>query len=402
MDENKEFNIGKEVDKESFADVNYEKEEKAEKAEEAKEGGKKSRVYGIIIAAVAILALISALFVFRGEKVEVGFANRFNSPIGVIEGDWLYHSDIEGKRFIKTNIQNGESSVLSERSLAFFTKYKGDIYYYDSIAEAIYRYNEKGDDALIYAGSAYYHQFKDGYIYFLEPKSNYGGIVKRVSVKGGEAQVVLSAPTMHFAVADNNIIYYDPTINSLLINKIKDTMANTEAKSSAELKSVVLSEQKAVNINVSGKDVYFTDASAESKMQKMDLSNGNVTGINYDTQGAQINVYGDYLFYISPLDKHIYRVNLDGSDIRDITGGVFKEVAGLTLYEDRVLFYAIMGEYDENMQMQTFPYIAVTDFDGNFICCFNPQETLPGSTEAIPFEEAAPAEEELVAEEQAS
>ncbi len=390
MDDKKDFNSEKEaVDKASFADVNYVKEEiKEEKVKE----GKKNRIYGIIILAVAVLALICAFFLFRGERTEVGLSNRFNSAIGVTEGDYLYHSDIEGKVFIKTNMKTGESEILEEKSVAFFSKYKGDIYYYDALAEAIFRFEEKGDDVLIYQGSAYYQQFKNGYIYFLEPNSNYGGIVKRVPVEGGEAEIVLNAPATHFAVEDNNIIYYDPTINSLLINKIKDTMENQEAKTSAALKSVVLAEQPASNINVSGKDVFFTDATDSYKMQKLDMSNGKISDINYETLGAQVNLYEDYLFYINPSDKHIYRMNLDGSDIKDLTGGTFLEVAGLSLYEDRVLFYALMGQYDENMQMQSFPYIAVTDFDGNLICCFNPAEVTPGLSQDVTFEEAGEAQ----------
>ncbi len=388
MDENKDFSEKKEaVDRESFAEVNYVKEEiKEEKEKKAAFKFSKTRIYGIMIAAAVVLVLICAFFILRGEKTEMGLSNRFNSAIGVTDGDWLYHSDINGTMFIKTNMKTGETEILEEKSVAFFSKYKGDIYYYDSLGEAIQRYEENGEDVLIYQGSAYYPQFKNGYIYFLEPNSNYGGIVKRVSVEGGEAEVVLSAPATHFSIEDNNIIYYDPTINSLLINKIKDTMANTEAKTSAALKSVVLAEQPVTNINVSGKDIFFTDATDSYKMYKLDMSKGEISDINHETLGAQVNVFEDYLFYISPGDKHIYRMNLDGSDIRDLTGGAFLDVAGLSLYEDRILFYALMGDYDENMQMQSYPYIVVMDFDGNLIRYFNPEDKLPHIEEDIAIE----------------
>ncbi len=376
MDENKDLNKETEAyDKASFADVNYDitevKEEKVKK-----EYKNKSRLYGILIGVALALVLVAAFTLFKGEKTEVGLSNRFNSPIGVIDGNYLYHSDIEGTKFIKTNIKTGEMEVLAEKSVAFFSKYKGDIYYYDSLAEQILRYNKKGEDVVIYEGSAYYQQFKDGYIYFLEPNSNYGGIIKRVSVKGGEAEVVLSAPSSHFALEGKNIIYYDPTINSLLINKIKDTMENTEAKTSAELMSVVLNEGYAMNINVVGKDIYYTDPKAQYKIQKLDMSKGEVTGINFDTLGAQVNVYEDYLFYINPNDKHIYRTDLDGSDIRDITGSAFQETMGLSVFEDRILFYALVGVTDDNMQTQSYPFIVLMDFEGNYLCRFNPNENL--------------------------
>lgn len=383
MEENKDLNIeaGEAVDKASFADVNYgedknvSEEKSAEKSAEKKEKKQGKGVFGWIAVAVLVIVLLAAAFMLIKTKggSDEGLANRFGVVIGIPDGDYLYHTDYYGDKIYKTGLTEGNTSnseLIAEDVAPFgFTEYEGKIYFFDRIKNGIYKMNKTGEVELIYDGVTYYHQFCGKYIYYLDPVASYGGFVKRIPVTGGEAETVLNVYTTCFAVSGKNIVYYDSAINDVLFttldNALENAKASEEALTSADIKAIVVAEDRfAQNLNVVGDSVFFTDGSKENVICRASIKTGEVEEVNFGTTGTFLNVCGDYMFYVGA-DNALYRMNLDGKDIRNLTGNAFKEFAGFGLFKDTIVAYALMPQLNsETMQTEQLPVIVVMDFEG--------------------------------------
>ncbi len=378
MDENKELNTNEPeaeaVDKASFADVNYEEEK--EEREELHEEKEKKKIFTpkIIYSLSAILVIIALAWVLVSSfsGVDTGKANAYNNPIGVTKGKYLYHSNFRNDTLYKTEIKGDSvnSEKVTEMSAIFFAQHKGDVYFYDAINGQILKYNDNGSHKVIYEGQSYYQQYIGNYVYFLTPDNTYGGFVRRAPLKGGEAEIVLNVSTNCFGISGNNIVYYDPTINTLCATTIKNAMncakeANGEASTSNAIGAVALAERYAQNINVTGKDVYFVDCTGGlNVICHLDMVSGKVEEVNFGTSGTLLNVSGKHMFYVGA-DSHLYRMNLDGKDIRDLTGNVFKQIAGFGVYGDDIVYYALMPKLNaETMQTEYIPVIGVMSIDG--------------------------------------
>ena len=408
MEENKNIETTSEaVDKADFADVNYEEEKVEEKTAKEKGKGIKTWVYGIIIAVLALIVILMAAAIKFAGKQETGLANRYGMVIGVPDGDVLYHSDYYSEKIYKTGLSEkkyGENEVVAEAAPWSFTKHNGDIYYFDRTDNGVYRIDKDGT-VLVCQAMGYYHQFAGKYIYYMEPSTSYGGFVKRIPLTGGEAETVLNVNTSCFAIAEKNIVYYDPAINSLLITTVENGIKSAKAAegaatTSAELKAVVIAERYAHSINVTGKDVYFVDASKENVLCHADLKSGKVEEINFGTKGSLLNVFGDYIFYVGE-DNALYRMNLDGKDIRNLTGKSFKEFAGFGLFDDCIVAYALLPQLNpDTMQTEYLPVIAVMDFEGKPSLVIPAKESVIGGIDTyaeipeteIPEGEEAPVE----------
>lgn len=387
MDDNLKNSDSNAFDRENFADVNYNSdifEDETENEPENKED-KPSRkgVWAAVIGAVviaAVLVFLSKTFIFTSP--EAGLCNNYNSSIGIVKDKWLYHASVDGSEFSKTHIRTGDKEVLSDASVAFIEEYKNNIYYYDSVNEKYYRYNENGEDILIHDGAAYYPQFSGNYLYYIVPETNYGGFVKRTPISGGEEETVLNVCCSFFVIQSGNIIYYDQAIEDLLIVKLSDAVAyakeaDEEAYESAQIKAVVLLEDTmALNVNVKGRNIYYCDGGDSYKIKKLDMATGDITEIGRGLMGMYLNVYDKYLFYVSPSDNRIYRCNLDGTDIRDLTGNNYARTAGISIYDDYMVYYALVASYNEEMQTEYTPVIVVSQTDGKRICEV-PQDSTP-------------------------
>ncbi len=378
MDDN--FKNGESFDRENFAEVNYNKDESLneEKNAEMKESeGKKSKkgVWAALTGAViiaAVLVFTAKTFIFSAPKA--GLCNNYNSSIGIVKDKWLYHASVDGTEFAKTHIRTGEKKVISGESVAFIQEYKNNIYYYDSENEKYYRYNENGEDILIHDGAAYYPQFSGNYVYYIVPETAYGGFVKRTPIAGGEEETVLNVYCSSFYIESGNIIYYDQAIEDLLIVKLSDAIgyaekAGGEAYESADIKAVVLLEDTmALNVNVKGRNIYYCDGGDSYKIKKLDMASGEITEIGRGLTGMYLNLYENYLYYVSPSDNRVYRCNLNGSDIRDLSGTNYARTAGISVYDGYMVYYALVTSYDENVQTQYTPVIVVSQADGKRVC----------------------------------
>lgn len=374
MDENFEKNTQKEED-DNFADVNYGREESKE-PEASKKEKKRSKgfIAGIALALVAVIAVVFLAKTFIFSSKETGLSNMYNSSIGIVKGKKLYHASVDGTEFAKTDIKTGEKEVFKNSSVAFLAEYKGKVYYYDTAEKKYYRLNESGDDVLIHDGMTLYPQFSGNYVYYITPDSTYGGFVRRTPISGGDEEIVLNVNCSYFTVESGNIIYYDPAIDDLLIVKMSEAMkfakeADGEANESADIKAVVLLEDTAASyVNVKGRYVYYSDADDSNKIKRLDMSKGDIIEIGHGIMGSYMNIYDDYIYYVSPSDNRIYRCNLDGSDIRDLTGTNYARTAGVSIYDGYMVYYALVGYYDDNMQTQYNPVIVVAKTDGTRMC----------------------------------
>lgn len=372
MDENFEKNTEMDDDA-GFADVNYGKEEVPEGHEKEKKSSWK-RVIGIAAALIAVIAVILLAKALIFSSKETGISNMYNSSIGIVKGKKLYHASVDGTEFAKTDIKTGEKEIFKKSSVAFLAEYKGKIYYYDTAEEKYYRLNESGDDVLIHDGMTLYPQFSGNYVYYITPDSSYGGFVRRVPLSGGDEEIVLNVNCSYFTIDSGNIIYYDPAINDLLIVKMSEAQkyakeADGSQSQSADIKAVVLLEDTAASyVNVKGKYVYYSDADDSNKIKRLDMSKGDITEIGHGLMGSYMNIYGKYIYYVSPSDNRIYRCNMDGSDIRDLSGTNYARTAGVSIYDGYMVYYALVGYYDENMQTQYSPVIVVADTDGKRMC----------------------------------
>ncbi len=389
MNENNEAEEKKDTasfDKEDFADVNYGSEgEEADGGKDESAAHKKLGRRGIlaicaaVVAAIVVVILAKALIFSSPEK---GLNNMYNSGIGFVEDGRLYHASVDGTELAKTNIRTGEKEILRQTSVAFLDKYKGNIYYYDTSAAKYYMYSENGDDVLIHDGVTLYPEFHGDWVYYLTADSAYGGFLRRTSLKTGEEEIVLNVYCSYYTISSGNIIYFDPAINDLLIVKLKSAVSYAEAyegeaAESADIMAVVLLEDTVTaSVNVKGKYVYYTDADDDSKIKRLDMSDGEITEIGRGLMGSYINVYDKYIYYVSPTDNRIYRCNLDGTDIRDLTGTSYARTAGISIYDGHMVYYALVAYYDDNMQTQYSPVIVVAQDDGRRMC------EIPGNGEA--------------------
>ncbi|MBR6720472.1 MAG: DUF5050 domain-containing protein [Clostridia bacterium] len=391
MEENKDLNIEAEeekeaVDKADFAEVNYGEDNKEETEEAAEKTGeeeteetkeekpKKKKFIGLAIAiGLVLILLIASIAKFAGGQ-NAGLSNRFGVVIGIPKGGYLIHTDYNGDKLYKSGIAKnniGESEVISDDIAPWgFTEHGGSIYFFDRMKNGIYKLEKNGAATLIYDGVTYYHQYCGKYVYFMEPEASYGGFVKRVPLKGGEAETVLNVYTTSFAVSGKNIIYYDSSLNDLLVTTLDNALefakaSEGEAMTSADIKAIVVAADRyAQNINVVGDNVYFTDASKENVICRASIKTGEVEEVNFGTAGTSLNVYGKYMFYVGS-DNCLYRMNLDGKDIRNLTGNAFKTFAGFGLFKNRIVAYALMGQLNaETMQTDYMPVIVVMDFEG--------------------------------------
>lgn len=404
MEENKDIkneNSQEAVDKASFADVNYDEEEVVQeaKANKSKENGKGRLIVAAAVLVATVIALILAVVFFvKGRSDESadnkknfkpkdvyaensgnnGLANSYNDPIGAASDGYLYHSNFMGNEIYKTKIdsENFDKQKILDASGAFFAQHNGEFYFSDVENKKLVKYKEDGKLDVIYDGVSYYHQYVGDYVYFITPVNNYGGFVKRVSLKGGaEAETVLNVSTSNFCVSGEEIVYYDPVINTLCVTSIANALefaykAEGNENTSNEIGALALTEKFAKNINVLGKDVYFVDATDERNIIcHIDMEEGTEEEMNFGTGGTLLNVSGEYIFYIGS-DKHLYRMNLDGKDIRDFTGNIFKEVMGFSINDDYVVLYANMPKLNEEMRSENRLVIGVYDIEGTPLVVF--------------------------------
>lgn len=348
------------------------REDVSSEGSEGKKGLKKTFLAAVVSVIAALLILFTCKALVDSGKEDRGLCNMYNSTIGVVNGNYLYHASVDGTAFYKTSIKDGTQVVLAEGEVAFVSAYKNDIYYYNATDKKILRHEEDGEDVVLYDGEGYYPQFAGNYMYYMTPDESYGGFIHRVSLSGGEAETVLTVPCSMFKIEGKEILYFDPQITSLVKVSLKDAMKAAESgekTTSASLMAEVLVEGVGMNnVNVTKKAIYYTDISDENRIYVYNRRNGETLQLNRGAKGEQLNVYGNYIYYVSQYDRQLYRMDLDGSDIRNLTRGYYSQAAGPGLENGYLVYYALVGYYNENMQIQYNPVIVVADENGKRFC----------------------------------
>lgn len=346
---------------------------------EPSEEPKKKKI-GLIIGIIALIAVIIAVgaaVLLGGRGAGEGTGNLLTQGFATIKGNDLYHVDFNDLTMYKTNLKTGESVQLTTEPAVYITKYKNDIYYMgyepsEDGTEYVYAYKKLVDgknDKVIVNDDISSPQLADGYLYYLksvpEFHSGYSSRLYRVSLNGGEPEMVCDALMISYYVDGSALYYCDVEATSLvkvrLENAIKlaaeSPLGEEEKRSAADLGAETVSQSVVTCMARSGNTLYFIDAqSGNYNLCTFDLKSGEIAEVNGGVSAAIINIYGKFLYYYSTTDYCIYRMNLDGSNVTKITDAGYGYIA---LSEDKLMSMEFTDDYKQ--------YIAVCDLDGNVI-----------------------------------
>lgn len=357
----------------SFGDSNNTAD--LEPSEEPKK--KKTGLIIGIIALIAVIIAVGAAVLLGGRGAGEGTGNLLTQGFATIKGNDLYHVDFNDLTMYKTNLKTGESVQLTTEPAVYITKYKNDIYYMgyepsEDGTEYVYAYKKLVDgknDKVIVNDDISSPQLADGYLYYLksvpEFHSGYSSRLYRVSLNGGEPEIVCDALMISYYVDGSALYYCDVEATSLvkvrLENAIKlaaeSPLGEEEKRSAADLGAETVSQSVVTCMARSGNTLYFIDAqSGNYNLCTFDLKSGEIAEVNGGVSAAIINIYGKFLYYYSTTDYCIYRMNLDGSNVTKITDAGYGYIA---LSEDKLMSMEFTDDYKQ--------YIAVCDLDGNVI-----------------------------------
>lgn len=367
------------VDKEAFAVVN-DQPQTAEKEKKSKKG--------LIIALAAIAVVVLALAVWRfaasGGNAEAEF--RTSSGVGIMENSHLlYHVSPDGKAFMETDITGKMQSTLLESPVGYITNYQHRYYYYDLTSGTFCRYNDGGEDTALFRAAVAYPTYRNGYVYFIDAGASAGGYLCRHKLtENAETEVVLPIAITEYTLSGSDIVYYDPTINALVILPEKTALAlpDGEAQTSASAGArVIVSDTYTTNLLSKGNTVYYLDGGDSktytvgqnqkltgNKLCAADKTTGKVTEISHGIYVTEIAASKEYLFYVQASNGHVCRCGDDGGDIRDITGTEFAYPYALCVNGGYVTFRATDVYYDDSMQTQYEALIGVCKVSGEKVC----------------------------------
>lgn len=330
-----------------------------------------------IIALIAVIIAVGAAVLLGGRGAGEGTGNLLTQGFATIKGNDLYHVDFNDLTMYKTNLKTGESVQLTTEPAVYITKYKNDIYYMgyepsEDGTDYVYAYKRLVDgknDFVIVNDDISSPQLADGYLYYLksvpEFHSGYSSRLYRVSLKGGEPEMVCDALMISYYVDGDSLYYCDVEATSLvkvrLENAVKlaaeSPLGEDEKRSAADLGAETVSQSVVTCMARSGNTLYFIDAqSGNYKLCTCNLKTGEIAEVNGGVSAAIINIYGKFLYYYSTTDFCIYRMNLDGSNVTKITDASYGYIA---LSEDKLMSMEFTDDYKQ--------YIAVCDLDGNVI-----------------------------------
>ncbi|MDP4132886.1 MAG: DUF5050 domain-containing protein [Bacillota bacterium] len=332
----------------------------------------------VIISCICLLVIAAAIFfskVLFFSSAENGLCNNYNSSIGSIKGDYLYHSSVDSIAFYKTNIKTGKSELISKESVSFFTTYKGNVYYFNNTTSKYLKYNEGAKPTEISSGLCYYPQIVGNYVYYLTPKSKYGGVVYRSPLDGSKTtETVLDVICSSFYVKGKDLYYMDMDLGALVKVPLKTALATCAKpkkdgtnRISSDLKAIVVFEGYAANINITNDKIYYLDANKSNKIVVYDPLSDTSKDFNFGINARYLNVSGDYLYYVNTSDKHLYRTKLDGSDITDLTGSAYANVAGICITQGKQVYFALVEIVDKDLNKNYKSVIVVADKKGKTI-----------------------------------
>lgn len=345
-----------------------------------------------IMAALAVcligLGLIGLLSLAPGKRP----ATTAQTGIGVIEklgkdedGRASYavvHTAVDGFGLMETVTSPASQTTLSSGASAYLTQYRGRTYYYDAssarLAEA------SSSERTVYQGAVRQPFYDEGYVYFIDG-GEVAGQIYRTPLKGGELERVLPVKTTAFILYKGQLIYYDPAINAVvqlpLKEAIKAAKGEEEASSAALGAEVLLADTYTTVFGAADRALYFLHAGDKKSFRqqsardltgyrlcRLDLATGDLSDVGREVYACELVVTDEALYYSAAVNGHVYRCNLQGADIRDLTGGDFAYPYALTVSDGYLLFRAFHPQISEEMQTTYEPIIGVCTTEGERLC----------------------------------
>lgn len=339
---------------------------------------KKTGLFVGIGALIIVLIAAAAFLFFRRGSSSEGTGNLLSQGFAAVKGDYLYHVDFSDLKMHKTGLKGskaGEGEAVTEDYAVYISNYKGNIYYMgykpsEDGQSYVYEYKKFVDgknDKVILSDSITSPQLTGGYLYYLksvpEFHSGYSSRLYRVSLSGGESELVCDALMISYLVDGNNLYYCDVESTSLVRLKLSDSikiakespLGESEKRSSDELGAEPIASSVVTCMAVSGNTLYYIDAQTGNyTLCTYDLKTGEQGVVNNGVTAATINIYGKFLYYYSTTDFSIYRMNLDGSNVTKITDPGY---GYMVLSGNRFMSMEFSDDYSQ--------YISVCDLDGN-------------------------------------
>lgn len=396
------------VDRETFAAFPA-RETTKDKANQGKKKGKACVAFALGVLLLCLVAL-GGIAVRSGSRKAL--ATTAQTGIGVVKklgrsesGGAAYavdHTASSGLGLIETITAPASQTTLSSGAAAYITRYRGKTYYYDA-ATGTLTHRDAKDGESVYQGVVRQPFYDGRFVYFIGGEGNVAGFVYRVPLSGGEAETVLPVKTTAFILYRGDLIYYDPAINALLSVPLKTAReqgkAGGEATSAALFAEVLLPDTYTTVFGASSGGLYFLDAGDKKeyrqmstgtltgfRLRRLDLASGDLSDVSREVYARELVVSSDALYYTNAVNGHVYRCNLKGGDIRDLTGNDFMHPYVLTVSDGYLLFRAFRAQISEEMQTSYEPIIGVCTTDGARVCAIYsvPEET---SSEAVPMPE---------------
>lgn len=345
--------------------------------EEAPKKKKTGLFIGIAALIVVLIAAAAFLFFGRGSSSE-GTGNLLSQGFAAVKGDYLYHVDFSDLKMHKTSLKGskaGEGEAVTDDYAVYISNYKGNIYYMgykpsDDGQSYVYEYKKFVDgknDKVILSDSVSSPQLTDGYLYYLksvpEFHSGYSSRLYRVSLSGGESELVCDALMISYLVDGKDLYYCDVESTSLVRVKLADSIKIAKEsplgeggkRSSDDLGAEPIASSVVTCMATSGNTLYYIDAQTGNyTLCTYNLKTGEQGIVNNGVTAATINIYGKFLYYYSTTDFSVYRMNLDGSNVIKITDPGY---GYMILSGNRFMSMEFSDDYKQ--------YIAVCDLDGN-------------------------------------
>ena len=345
-------------------------EEILEKMKKLKQNKKITTI--IICVLVVILAIMLICF---GSKKEVGntIGNIRNYGYSVEKDGWIYffspNADCtqvgifrmkSGDKEQKTKEQlamdkwNVFSFNVVDDYIYFISLMQEDVSETDNINNKIYKMKTDGTDLRVINDN----EFKnDSYEIYVVGKSIYyvdeNDDICKMDLNGRHRKLVKEADSGFLGITDKYIIYNvvneDENVETDYITYICDLNGKNSRP--------ILENTRLANVNVIGDYIYYVDDSQHICKVKLD---GTKNETLYEEKAYNMNVTKDYIYYYNFADEenekdvNIYRLKTDGSSTEP------ESIKALTYYSD---YLNIVGDwavhYDMNLEESLMNFVKI-------------------------------------------
>lgn len=310
----------------------------------------------IIITAIVLFFSFIGLFQLKSY----GYFENSNDKVGNTSGN-IYNQGNSGEDanyiFFSNYDDNGKLYKM-DKNTKKRTKLCDDIPKYINVSDEKIYYSNLSDGEKIYSissngternkigeFSAEYVRVSGDYIYYSNvDDDNY---LYKMKLNGTKNRKILSDYVHLFNIVDNKIYYVK---NDSIFSISKNGNFKTRVYRTNKLVDAVSINDDAQFV---GNEIYFSNKGYDNKdkfLCKADMSNFKIERLT-DENVKDINVYGDYIYYINEFDgESLYTMKTDGSSRKKIKDGPISEI---NVVGDYIFFFKDIHNEIYSMNMET-------------------------------------------------